>query len=228
MLKSSIERNKNSFRRDKNKVVEYGVCYVYKYEGWVVRDIRRFKFKGEQDLGCRFGEWIYQNLPQDYDLRSDYDYLLPVPSKPSSHSKRGYDAVGLIGERLSELCGLPLKRDILKALEGKPQKWLSGSARCKNVKGAFRLINSHHVAGKRILVLDDVLKSGSTMCEAMRTLNTGAPRQLDALVLAKTLFSSSDKSPSYCRERLFSLDDVLKSGSTMCEAMRTLNTGAPR
>lgn len=221
MLKSSIE-----FRRD--KVVEYGVCYVCKYEGRLAQDIRRFKFKGEQDLGRTFGERIYRKLPQGYDLSSDYDYLLPIPSRPSSHSERGYDAVGLIGAHLSELCGLPLKRDILKALEGKPQKRLSGSARCKNAKGSFRLINSPRVAGKRILVLDDVLKSGSTMCEAMRTLNSGAPRRLDALVLSKTRFSSSDKFSSCCLVNLFSLDDVLKSGLTMCEAMRTLSTGAPR
>ena len=227
MLKSSIERNKNNFRRVKDKVVEYGVCYVYKYKGWVARYICRFKLEGEADLGYYFGEQIYNNLPQDYDLRSDYDYLLPIPSRPSSHSDRGYDAVRLIGERLSELCDLPLKSDILEALDRPPQKRLSGAARCKNVKDSFRLINPACVAEKRILVLDDVMKSGSTMCEAMRTLSIGAPRQLDALVLAKTLFSSSDKCPSYCRTRLFSLDDVLKSSLTICEAMRTLNTGAP-
>ena len=169
-----------------NKVVEYSVCAVDEYKGELKTNIHRFKFRKQKDLGRSFGEHIYKNLPKDYDL-SDYDYLLPVPSKPSSISERGYDAVGLIGERLSELCGLPLAKNILEALDRLRLTRVSKVNRAQHIKGGFSLIcPSCVIKGKNFLVLDDITTTGSTLDEVVRTLSTeAAPRQLDALVLAK-------------------------------------------
>lgn len=172
--------------RLEHRKVKYSVRSADEYSGRLKEDIHQFKFHGQKDLGRVFGERIYENLPKDCDL-SDYDYLLPVPSKPSSISERGYDAVLLIGERLSELCGLPLGRNILKALERQAQVNFSGNERRDNIKGGFHLIDPSRVVGKNFLVLDDVCTTGSTLDEVMRTLSRAAPRQLDALVLAKTI-----------------------------------------
>ena len=170
-----------------HRVVKYKMFSVYAYIGALEGRIHKFKYEGHKDLGRDFGEHIYENLPKNYDLYdlSDYDCLLPIPSKPSSLSKRGYDPVRLIGERLSELCGLPLAIDILEALDVSAQVGLSMKERHENVKGAFRLIDPSRVKGKGFLVLDDISTTGSTLDEVIRTLSTAAPRQLDALVLAK-------------------------------------------
>lgn len=167
-----------------NKVVKYRVHYSGEYKGELKTNIHRFKFRKQKDLGCYFGEHIYKNLPKDYDL-SNYDYLLPVPSKPSSISERGYNAVRLIGERLSELCGLPLAKDILEALDRLRQTRVSKVKREQHIKGGFRLICPSRVEGKSFLVLDDITTTGSTLDEVIRTLSKAAPRKLDALVLAK-------------------------------------------
>lgn len=169
---------------EQHKVVEYRVRSVGEYGGLFRRNIIDFKYEGRKDLGPVFGERIYESLPEDYDF-SDYDCLLPIPSKPSSLSERGYDPVLLIGERLSELCGLPLAKNILQALECSAQQGLSRAERHENIKGAFRLIDPVRVEGKSFLVLDDVFTTGSTLDEVIRTLSTAAPRQLDALVLTK-------------------------------------------
>ena len=168
-----------------NEVVQYSVCAAGEYIGDFKDEIRQFKYYGERNLGSVFGERIYENLPKNYYDLSDYDFLLPIPSSPSSLSKRGYDQVRLIGERLSELCGLPLVRDILESLDRPAQVNLSAADRNKNVKDSFRLIDPSRVEGKGILVLDDVFTTGSTLNEVVRILSTAAPRQLDALVLAK-------------------------------------------
>ena len=172
--------------RLEHRTVKYSIRFAGKYSGMLKEDIRQFKFHGRKDLGRVFGKHIYENLPENYDF-SDYDYLLPVPSKSSSLAERGYDHVLLIGERLSELCGLPLVKNILKALERQAQVNLSGNERRDNIKGGFHLIDPSRVAGKSFLVLDDVCATGSTLNEVMRTLITAAPGQLDALVLAKTM-----------------------------------------
>ena len=162
---------------------EYKVGYINKYA--VVSDsIHKFKYEGNKNLGRDFGELMFKELPEGYDL-SDYDYLLPVPSTPSSLSDRGYDTVCLIGKRLSELCGLPLAGDTLKALDRPSQVGLSWAERVKNVEGSFHLKNPSCVEGKSFIVLDDVTTTGSTLNEVILTLTTANPRRLDALVYAK-------------------------------------------
>ena len=91
----------------------------------------------------------------------------------------------LIGESLSELCGLPLASGILEALERLRQTRVPENQRRLNIKEAFRMIDSSRVVGKAFLVLDDVSKTGSTLDEVMGTLSMDAPRQLDAVVLAQ-------------------------------------------
>ena len=171
-------------RLENGKVFKYNVCSVGEYRDELKKEIYQFKFKRQKHLGCVFGERIYENLPKDYDL-SNYDYLLPVPSKPSSILDRGYNAVLLIGERLSELCGLPLARDILEASDRLRQTRVSKNKREQHIKGGFHLINPSRVEGKGFLVLDDITTSGSTLDEVIRTLSRATPRKLDALVLAK-------------------------------------------
>lgn len=166
------------------EVVEYRVYCAGKYRGTLREDIIQFKFHKRTDLGCVLGEYVYNNLPKECDLK-DYDYLLPVPSKPSSFEERGYDTVRLMGEPLSELCRLPLASDILKASDRLRQTRIPENQRPLNIKGAFHLINPSHVIEKSFLVLDDVSKTGSTLDEVIRTLSKATPRQLDALVLAK-------------------------------------------
>lgn len=172
-------------RLEHHKVI-YNVCFAAAYRGTLTENIIQFKFDGQKHLGHVFAERIYENLLKDEDL-SVYDYLLPVPSKPSSISERGYDHICLIGESLSELCGLPLARGILEALERPPQVGLQENERRENIKGAFRLIDPSRVKGNGFLVLDDVLTTGATLDEVIGTLSTAAPRKLDAVVLAKTI-----------------------------------------
>ena len=168
-------------------VVEYNVFCAGEYKDTLRENIIQFKYKRQQDLGPFFGAYIYNNLPEACDL-SDYDYLLPIPSKPSSISRCGYDHVRLIGEHLSKLCELPLAINILKALEYPPQVGLSESERRDNIKDKFRLISPYCAEGKSFLVLDDVLTTGSTLDEVIRTLGIATSEQLDAVVLAEVPF----------------------------------------
>ena len=171
--------------RFEHRKVQYSVRSAGEYSGTLIENIHQFKFHGQKGLGRAFGERIYENLPEDYDFNG-YDCLLPIPSKPSSFAERGYNPVHLIGERLSELCGLPLTRDVLKVLEYPSQTGLNMNERRANVKGKILLIDPSRVIGKNFLVLDDVLTTGATMDEVILTLSTAAPGKLDALVLAKT------------------------------------------
>ena len=182
MLRARIETREIIL--ESGELSEYRVRYIYINKDSIKNDIIQFKDHGQKNLGRVFGECIYENLPKNYDL-SIYDYLLPVPSKPSSFSKRGYNPAHLIGKRLSKLCGLCLIGGILKAVEGPSQRGRTRDERLKN-PADFDLIDPSRVQGKGFLVLDDVLTTGSTLNEVIRTLSTASPRRLDALVFAKT------------------------------------------
>lgn len=169
------------------EVVEYRLYCADKYRDTLRRNIIQFKYKGNRYLGRILGEHIYTNLPAACNL-SDYDYLLPIPSKPSSISRCGYDHVRLIGERLSELCKLPLAINILEALECPTQMGLSSAERRENIKDKFDLIGPADAEGKSFLVLDDVSTTGATLDEVIRTLSIATWEQLDAVVLAKVPF----------------------------------------
>lgn len=196
MLKLETCIKPETYLKKDSKGGSYALYSVGEFRDALEKDIYAFKseFDGCKDLGRIFGEYIYGCIYKDqlvYFELSLYDYLLPIPSRPSSLTKRGYDPVGLIGERLSELCELPLAKDILNVSDGDRQMGLSADKRCKNIKGAFSLINSSRVEGKSFLVLDDVFTTGSTMAEVIGTLNTADPCHLDALVLAKVPYDPS-------------------------------------
>lgn len=185
-----MERSVTYIRRvrlEHREDIKYKVYCANEYKGTLENDIKRFKYHGHKYLGNTFGEYIYKNLPKLCNLH-DYDFLLPIPSKPLSISRYGYDRLLLIGEHLSELCELPLARNILKTSDYPSQTRLSESERRANVKGKFRLIDPSCVKGKSFLVLDDVFTTGSTLDEVIQTLSTADPRQLDVVVLAKTPF----------------------------------------
>lgn len=185
-MPESIRYHVRRARLEHHEDVEYRVRFAGEYSGTLKQEILQFKFEGQKDLGQAFGERIYENLQKAYDL-SDYDYLLPIPSRPSSLAERSYNPVRVICECLSELCGLPLVGGVLEALERPPQVGLQGNERRENMKGAFRLIDPSRVKENGFLVLDDVLTTGATLDEVIGTLNTAAPGQLDAVILARTI-----------------------------------------
>lgn len=186
------EMYKKKIKLENGKFTEYKIFAMGKYKSPLREQILKFKYDGCKYLKNYFAERIDEYVAMNLDTfpllkEVDYDYLLPVPPRPSSLSKRGYDHMFLLGECLSNFFETPVARYVLESLERLSQIGGSNAARLENVKGAFSLINPSRLEGQSILVLDDVSKSGATLDEVIRTLSTAAPRNLDALILAKTI-----------------------------------------
>lgn len=169
---------------ENGKLIEYKLLAMGKYENLLRRKILKFKYYGYKNIGHDFAELICKKV--SYNSINSFDYLLPVPPRPSSLSERSYDHVLLLGEYLSESFDLPLARDILVSLERPSQMDLNRPQRFANVKGAFSLKNPYPVEEKKILVLDDIYTTGATLGEVIKTLSTTTSQIINALVLAKT------------------------------------------
>lgn len=99
------------------------------------------------------------------------DAMVPVPLHRIRLRERGFNQAVLMGDLLARQWRLPLLRDALRRVRPTvAQVTLSGQERRANVRGAFAVVDSDRVAGKRVLLLDDVATTGSTVAECARVL----------------------------------------------------------
>ena len=108
------------------------------------------------------------------------DLIVPVPLSPKKKRKRGYNQAELLAQELAAMLDVPCLPTLEKTRDTNPMHGLRPEERRANVLGAYRLCcSAETVAGKRVLVADDILTTGSTLSECARMLKTaGAVRVL--------------------------------------------------
>ena len=123
----------------------------------------------------------------------NFDLLTAVPLNEVRLKERGYNQSALIAQHLSEITRIPFNEAILKRVRNTPsQTKLSRSQRQENVRNAFMAIGE--VEGKRILIVDDVVTTGSTLNECARTLKEAGARVVTAAAMATPIdFFQSDQ-----------------------------------
>lgn len=113
--------------------------------------------------------------------------VVPVPLHRSRLRERGFNQAILIGQPLSRHLSLPLLPDALvRTRQTEPQIELSATERRLNVKGAFAVKRPDMITGKRILLVDDVMTTGSTMDECALELKKAGARMVMAATVART------------------------------------------
>ena len=108
-----------------------------------------------------------------------FDVLTWVPVSRVRKFTRGYDQVELLAEAVGKELGLEPVRTLRKLQNNPPQSGISGiEKRRANVLGIYRIENPEQVAGKRVLLLDDILTTGATAGECARVLLTAGAREV--------------------------------------------------
>lgn len=155
------------------------------YEGNAKEAIRRYKFYGAQAYSHIFGELVAECIYEQYG--EDYDILTWVPLSRDRKRKRGYDQTERIARNAAKrLCRQPV-RTLRKKNGVKPQSTSGSPAQRKaNIAGAFRVIDPELVRGKRILLIDDIITSGSTLSECAKTLLLAGAEEVLCASLART------------------------------------------
>ena len=118
--------------------------------------------------------------------------VVPVPTTARRRAERGYNQAELIARRV----GARLARPVVSALErpsaAASQTALGPTERKRNVRGAFRLADGAHLKGRDVLLVDDVLTTGSTVVEAAVELVGSGARSVRALTFARALPGARD------------------------------------
>lgn len=159
-----------------------GCVSVLEYDKRVKRAVHGFKFHGKSARSGVFGLLIAQCV-RDRGLTADLVSWPPLSKRRLR--KRGYDQAQLLAEKVGKELGLPVARTLEK--EHRPaQSGLGGEAqRRANVLGAYTAVNAEAFRGKRVLLIDDVTTTGSTLSECAKTLRLAGVEAVVCTTLAK-------------------------------------------
>lgn len=114
-----------------------------------------------------------------------YDIIIPVPVHFRRKQQRGYNQSELLAKNLAKQTGITFyPKTLVKKLNTPPQSSLGRGERLKNLKEAFRVKKPELIAGKRILLIDDVMTTGSTLEYCGQALTEAGAACVDAFVIA--------------------------------------------
>lgn len=154
------------------------------YKDGVREGVRRYKFRGGQNHAALLGTLMAQCLADRWG--DPLDLIVWVPLSAKGLSRRGYDQAELLARRVGELSGLPVVRALEKVRDTRTQSHIQGdSARRANVSGAYRCLPGADLAGKRVVLVDDVATSGATLTECALCLRVAGADRVTALTLCR-------------------------------------------
>lgn len=156
----------------------------YVFQGVIRKAVIQFKFHNLRAIAPFFATLLSRYLTSRPIV---YDLVVPVPLHKKRSRERGYNQALLLAKELSKINGAKLETALKRAFYASSQV-NSGSAsdRRKNVKGAFVCTNSV-VTGKRILLIDDVATTGSTLDSCATSLKKAGASTVQALTLAREI-----------------------------------------
>ncbi len=155
------------------------------YQGPVRASFHRYKFKGARGYAGLYGRLVGQCV-RDH-LSGRYDLITWVPLSPKRARARGYDQARLIAQEAAAELGEAAVETLVKGREVPAQSGLGkdDAARRANVLGAYRVLDPERIAGKRVLLIDDVVTTGSTLSECARVLRTEGAADVVCATLAR-------------------------------------------
>jgi predicted amidophosphoribosyltransferase len=144
----------------------------------------RSKNRGSEPLAAALGDLLF--CEQRERLQAiDADLIVPVPQHWLHWFTRPHHSALTVADRLSKHLRVPLRDGLVRKVRHTvDQSSLSRSSRLKNLHRAFRVGPLRRVAGKRILVVDDILTTGSTASEMARALRAAGARHVAVAVIA--------------------------------------------
>lgn len=161
---------------------------AFRYEGPARSLVHCLKFSGQRRLAALMADLSCGSSGHLTDLCKGAN-LTYVPLHESRLAGRGYNQAGLYAGALSRKLGLPLRNVLLKKHSTPSQNELGFNDRMGNVFGSFGLRRRTRVNGGRMVLVDDVYTTGSTVSECARVLREGLGVKVDVWTFARTVKS---------------------------------------
>jgi ComF family protein len=180
----------------------------YTYSGEVREKILAMKFKGEKHEADHLGKLLAGAVQRN--IHEHYDYITWVPAGGERLQERGYDQAEQIARSMSACLCKEAKQSLARAKEAPPMSDLEAEERKKAAEGMYEA--TCEAKGKAILLVDDVITTGTTLEECAKALRrAGAEKVICAVVATTAGLPPASKQPgAYDRDRAKKMEMLLK------------------
>lgn len=187
-----IPRNEYACRQCKEKLPEksiityanggYKTVAPFEYDGIFAKAVKDFKFRENSDYAKALAFPISCAVVECFGTGS-IDIVTCVPMHKKNLKERGYNQSELLARECAKLLEIPYVNCIEKHKQNRLQHTLHGKERLNNVRGVYRITDKALVKGKNILLIDDILTTGSTLGECCRVLKKADCAHVSCAVL---------------------------------------------
>lgn len=166
-MKETTQEFCKDCKKKKHIFIENRALFVYRQP--MKEAMYRFKYGNRRSYATYFGREFAKKYGK-WIAEKDIEAIVPVPMYRRKERRRGYNQATLLAEALGREMGLPVEKDwVIRWKNSKPQKNLDDEERKNNLKNAFKIRKSG-VKLKKILLIDDIYTTGTTMDEVAKTL----------------------------------------------------------
>lgn len=155
------------------------------YDDFSKNIILAFKFLDKTENAKILSSFMYSAGKDIFN--EGVDVIVPIPLHFKRLLSRKYNQSALLAKNLGKMSGIKVDYcSVNRIKNNKPQVNFSGRARISNVRNVFEVRNNKNIKGKRILLVDDVYTTGSTMKECAKTLRKAGAKSVDFITVART------------------------------------------
>jgi competence protein ComFC len=158
---------------------------AYRGRGIVRQIIHDFKYARQVHLRHLVARWLCAAFNDERLQGRQFDVIVPVPLHPTRQRERGFNQARLLAELLSARISVPCKLVLERIRYTTTQTALDRAERMENLHNAFRLRKNADVRGLNVLLIDDVLTTGSTLSECARVLKRAGANCVYAATAAR-------------------------------------------
>jgi ComF family protein len=158
---------------------------AYRGRAIVRQIIHDFKYRRQIHLRHLVARWLCAALDDERLRGRQFDIIVPVPLHPARLRERGFNQASLLAELLGARISIPSKPLLQRIRYTTTQTALDRAERMENLHNAFRLRKNADVRGLHVLLIDDVLTTGSTLSECARVLKRAGAISVYAATAAR-------------------------------------------
>lgn len=170
--------------KDQKLIKNFYSKYEFVKDGIFQQIVHHLKYNRKSYFGILFGRKLGEDLNK-LKWFDEIDLIIPVPIHRIKKMQRGYNQSSMIAKGINQLTKKPINESVLKRIRNtETQTHLHLQERIENVKNAFRVTDRTKIFGKKILIVDDVCTTGSTVNEIARTLLKSGAKEVNLVTLA--------------------------------------------
>lgn len=142
-------------------IVRAAAYFYYHKQSPYASIIHLLKYHNRPQIGRISGKLVAKEFGDSFF--HDIDFLLPIPLHPNRKRERGYNQSEEIAKGIREIYRIPIDRSVQRVTESSTQTKKSATERWKNVQGIFKASDPMKFTDKHLLIIDDVITTGSTI-----------------------------------------------------------------